>query len=611
MHNPWHPDGNRCYYRLMFAPFLSFFLRGGASPVVVIPTTDAYVEYGYVEAAYVTIGAPLVPAISSGTFTFAQAPTSAETFDPVALSQASTATLGLTGIRHNLLMTRSDTIAGDFSRFVAQWNAMQSAGLKLCLCLFDGGSGGAGMPYPGDDANPTTAAAERTAWANIAVTGLLHLQTNYSGLLAAAELWNEPDGGWPVPADKLVLLAAALRTAMRAQPALNNIPLVAPATVTGEGTYWQTLIANGLMNHVDWVSHHMYSEPHVLERRIANLRAKLPDPDPPIFISEFGGNQTTPINKAYEVAATLTMLRALNVYAGSHFTLKDYGTVSPPTGFPDHGLLNSDGSIGDQGRAWRTWHQTVGGSATYVGRDSLPSNVQCRHFTVGSTHVRVVWASAGTPSISISGTYTAKDVFGTTITAGATQVLGLAPIYLTGNVTVTFTTTPPQETLLTDPQTDFATTQGQNGWTYQSLSGSTYTDAVADQVNDQWTIAGSNFWQIGPTTGHPAAGGVAAVRKWTVPAGVTRVRVTGTWARTSPGGDGSDVSLRLNTTVRFRRAALLGATATITQIFDVATGNVLEFRVAPGPGTDITNDNTVLRVQVYATSAATNSPDIA
>ena len=48
------------------------------------------------------------------------------------------------------------------------------------------------------------------------------------------------------------------------------------------------------MEYADWASHHMYTDPHVLERRIANLRVKLPDPDAPIFISEFGMPTTPP-----------------------------------------------------------------------------------------------------------------------------------------------------------------------------------------------------------------------------------------------------------------------------------------------------------------------------
>ena len=163
--------------------------------------------------------------IAPGTLTFAQAPTDADTFDPVVITQASSAALGITGIRHNM------PIGGVVSRCAAQWTAMRTAGLKLYLCLFDGGAGGT---YPGDDPNTATAATERTTWANGVVTVMLHLQSVYPGLLAAAEVWNEPDGSWPIPADKFVLLVEAVHSAMRAQPALANIPLVAPATVAGE-----------------------------------------------------------------------------------------------------------------------------------------------------------------------------------------------------------------------------------------------------------------------------------------------------------------------------------------------------------------------------------------
>ena len=63
------------------------------------------------------------------------------------------------------------------------------------------------------------------------------------------------------PGRQMCLLAAELRTKMNAQPKLAGVPLAAPATVTGEGTYWQTLVTNQLLTHVNWVSHHMYARP--------------------------------------------------------------------------------------------------------------------------------------------------------------------------------------------------------------------------------------------------------------------------------------------------------------------------------------------------------------
>ena len=512
---------------MFLTTFLPFMLRGSASAVVIAPPADpAYVEFGYIESGYVEFTSS-PPVLAAGTFTFAQAPTDADTFAPAVLTQATSAALGITGIRHNLHVTASTTDINNnnFDRWDAQWTAMQSAGLKLYLCLFDGGPGGAGMVYPGDDANSVTAAAERTAWANPAVAAMVHLQDTYPGLLAAVELWNEPDGQWPVPADRLCLLAAELRTKMNAQPKLAGVPLAAPATVTGEGTYWQTLVANQLLTHVNWVSHHMYSDPHMLERRVTNLRTRLAPATPPIFVSEFGANLTA---DAPVLAGTLTMLKALGIHAGSHFTLQDYGTA-----FADRGLLNSTGLIGEQGTVWKTWHGTIGVAATFGARETIGSlsNVRCYRFTRSGATIRVVWASLGTPSISVTGTHTAKDAFGVTITPAATYTLGPSPspIYLTGTVTVAPAAR--QETLLAYPEIDFSsTTQGLNGWQYQSYNGTAYTDAVADAVNDRWTIPTSGVWQITPTIGHPAptAAGGAAVRKWTVPGGVTRVRVTGT-----------------------------------------------------------------------------------
>ena len=220
--------------------------------------------------------------------------------------------------------------------------------------------------------------------------------------------------------------------------------------------------------------------------------------------------------------------------------------------------------------------------------------------------------------VSITGTHTVKNASGTTLTSATTRTLGPEPIYLTGTVTVA--PAAGQEVLLAYPEIDFALNQTTNGWTYRSLSGSTYTNATVDDPANDWMLTGNAFWQLGPTTAHPAVVGgvpVAAVRRWTVPSGITRVRVAGTWAR-GPGGDGSGVTLLHDSavnTIRFQRAALLGtpgATATVTmdQVFDVVPGDVLEFRVDPGPGTDITGDSTVLRALIYSTTAAETAPDV-
>ena len=47
------------------------------------------------------------------------------------------------------------------------------------------------------------------------------------------------------------------------------------------------------------------------------------------------------------------------------------------------------------------------------------------------------------------------------------------------------------------------------------------------------------------------------------------------------------------------------------QVFDVVAGAVIEFRVGPGPGTNVSSDSTALRALIYSTTAAETGVDIA
>ena len=342
----------------------------------------------------------------------------------------------------------------------------------------------------------------------------------------------------------------------------------------------------------------------MLERRVANLRTRLAPATPPIFVSEFGANLTT---EAHVLAGTLTMLKALGIHAASHFTLQDYGTA-----FADRGLLNSTGLIGEQGTVWKIWHQTVGIAAAFGARETIGSlsNVRCYRFTRQRCDDP---GDLGEPGDAVDQRH--RHPHGQGCLRGHDHcqrprtpwVLAVADLYRPDQP-VTVAPAASQETLLAYPEIDFSTTQGLNGWTYQSFTGSTYTNAQADAVNDRWTIPTSGVWLITPTIGHPtSAGATAAVRKWTVPAGVTRVRVTGTWAR-GAGGDGSDVTLLHNRhhTIRFRRAVLLQCDRDHQP--DFQRGGWRHARVPGRAGTRHQRhfDTTVLHALIYSTTAAVN-----
>ena len=539
-----------------------------------------------------------------GSLKAAQAPIDGRYFSSDVINDIVASDVGVVAIRHNALLDSPPTKGPwDWSGYDAQWRAMQAAGLKLYLTFFDGAPGAAA--YPGDDADPGRAATERVEWAAQAADGVGYLEANYPGLLVAVEVWNEPDGSWPVPAADYVPLIAAVRGAIRANPAFDHIPICGPATVLSPGAYWQVLVDEGIADEIDWVSHHIYSPPHVIEDRLAALRTKLEQIGArklPIMISEYGGEGAS---SAYEIASNLTALRASGVRGGSYFTLRNYPT------FPHAGLLETDGSLARHGRVWRTWHRIVGENAAYLGRASdLPFTIQCHHFRVVNQDVRVVWASAGTPAIDISGHYIAMNHEGAPIEAALSQTLVEEPIYLIGDVAVELA--PGQDVLVAGNQEQFSLVQGQDGWTYQWLLDGMYTHAEADRTSGTWIRPGSRFWSIGPNNMHPASISgktIYAVRKWNVPDGVGRIRLMGTWSRSSEKGDGSELAILHNSVFKSREMVLSGEIS-FEHTFNVVKGDVVEFRAGTGPSAETSYDNTSLNAFVYSTGRHPDEPDL-
>jgi hypothetical protein len=91
--------------------------------------------------------------------------------------------------------------------------------------------------------------------------------------------------------------------------------------------------------------------------------------------------------------------------------------------------------------------------------------------------------------------------------------------------------------------TDFSGTQGANNWSYQQLSGSTYSNL--SWGSSSWSGTGGLY--IDSTKQHPGTGH-DAVRKWTAPSAAT-VSVSGQVYKTDTGGgDGVVVSIRKNGT---------------------------------------------------------------
>ena len=219
-----------------------------------------------------------------------------------------------------------------------------------------------------------------------------------------------------------------------------------------------------------------------------------------------------------------------------------------------------------------------------------------------------------------AGAYTAQDANGAPVTPDGNHTLTVSPIYLLGNVIVSMSAG--QEFLLADNNEDFSATQGDNGWRYQWLIGTTYTDAVFNVGTANWQRPGATFWKIGATHQEPVVETgttkVYATRWWTVPTGVGRVHVQGTWTQrlaavatvpTCSSFAGKAASGLGPRRFSFRRSALKGATANIDQVFDVAAGDIIEFRVGPGPALDDSFDDTTLNALIYESTVAVTPVD--
>lgn len=495
-----------------------------------------------------------------------------ENWLPAVLDHAEAAGLGLEAIRFNFLRphTPNGTAAEFDARYKTALDVMQAKGLKHYLGLFDGGT-----PYAKDP-------AVFAAWA---VNALTYHTSQYPGVCVAAEIWNEPDGSWPISAADYLALARAVHQAVRANPAFDHI-LLAGAATSFDMEYWDALIAGGFLDLVDVASHHIYDAPEQIAVKIQQLREKFVaagKADMPIVISEYGGE-----SDPGKVARDLTMLKTAGVMAASYFILRDYG------GFPSAGLLTAFGALKATGAAWNEWHARIGQDATFLARDELSSAVHSYKFGHGANveNNRIMWAVANT-NVLINGAQT---------------TLTTTPIYVDGDVTVELA---PGDVLLADVTADFTLAAQYTPFVYlaRPITGGADIEMKPNVAANRWELPDS-YCTLASVQSHPSVE-AKAVRRFVVPTGVSRIKITGGVRRSQTGGDGTDVWILHGVTERFRRLALdrLATSTPILQVFDVLPGEVIDMAVGPNTTADFDAVawNNVL---IYSTTDAVTEPDL-
>lgn len=501
-----------------------------------------------------------------------------EGWDPAILDSANTTDIDPAFVRFNFLRPHTENKTGgvfngtyDFTVYAPALTKMKALGQKHTMTLFYGSD-----VWDGDF----------SGFANWAVAAALYEITNFSGVLVALEIWNEPDGTWPVSATNYVTMAATIKASVRAQPALNNILIIGAATFNATDlTYWNTLLAGGILGSLDQISFHGYGPPELLISQLPGLQSAIADNSKQFYISEWGGYTSANVNK--ETARRLSVMKFLGIAGATYFPLRDYASA------PDGGLLTSTGTIKPQGSAWLEWHTNIGDSATYVGQDTLNAVSYSFIFNKAGTTVRHLWAVNNTRVL---------------INGGATT-LTPTPIYVTGSATVVLD--PAGDQILADLSRNFST--GGQDQPFHFLSRNNDDTGETDMsvaASDTWSITGntscrtaSNF--AGFIIMDPN-GASKAVMRWVVPAGVSRIKIVGTAQRAQFGGDGTLARVLRNVTTLFAQTLTTTTGAAFNRVINVTPGDKIDFESGSG-GTDASFDEMFfINTIVYSTTDPVN-----
>jgi len=477
-----------------------------------------------------------------------------EGWSPAVLDGAQAAGVNPTFVRFNFLRRASTEPSPgryDFREYAPALDRMHALGTRHTMTLFYGST-----PWDGDFVG-------FAAWA---VAAALWEEQTHPGTLAIMEIWNEPDGSWPVPAGEYVLMAKAVHDAVRAHRELDHIQLAGAATYAADMHYWRTLIAGGLLDYIDVVSSHCYLAPEYLLVDLPPLKAAIAatpgSSHKPIYISEWGAYGTEP----ERIGRRLSIMKAMGVRAAAYFPLRDYPL------FPTQGLLTSAGGAKEQASVWKEWHERIGDDAVYVGRDNLNSVAYSYVFRKNGATIRHMWATNDT------------DI----VIDGSPVTLTIVPRYVEGKVKVALADK--GNTLLADLIANFSLQQGKP-FTYLSRLNDDTREAELVPETDRWKHP-TDEWCICYANGHQHPGTAnKSVRRWLAPSNM-RVRVQGSVRRSASGGDGTFVRILHNKWPRFARTPLFysDSAATFDIEFNILKNDYIDFEVGSG-GSDNSFDD--------------------
>jgi hypothetical protein len=208
-------------------------------------------------------------------------------------------------------------------------------------------------------------------------------------------------------------------------------------------------------------------------------------------------------------------------------------------------------------------------------------------------------------AFAASGVTGVTDMLGRSLGSAGQLRLSDSPIYVTGEVQGF---PKPSEQVIADSRREFAGVQGQNGWSYGYVRGegagfTPLTVFGSDDWRADWR-GDLPFLALTAKEQHPSVQDgvpVGAVRRWQSDRAGT-VRITGSFAVGTEGGDGIGVTVAVNGQRRLR--TLLGGSGgtPMTERFDfvekVEPGTTIDFAVDPGPAANIDHDAATVSVTI-------------
>jgi len=465
-----------------------------------------------------------------------------EGWDPGILDSAVSAGIRPSFVRMSFLRPKTEPSQGayDFTSYAPALAKMHALGLRHTMTLFYGAT-----PWDGDF----------TGFANYAVAAARYEEANFPGTLALLEIWNEPDGSWPVSSTDCVRMAEAIHDAVRVDSSLNKIPIAGCASAWVDIDYWHRLIHGGILKFIDVVSVHSYNSPEGLLAVIPTLQTMMGANQKPIYVSEWGAESTHP----EKIPRRLSVMKAMGVLAGAYFPLRDYPL------FSTEGLLTSGGGTKSQCKYWAEWVKRIGDDAAFVKRDMLNSHVFSYEFLKYGASVRHMWATEPT-SVLIDG---------------ARTTLTTRPIYMDSATSIVLD--PANDALLADLLWDFTLAAQAQPFTFLSRNNDDSAETEMIPYLDRWIREGTTFCYIKNTGAIQPEIAFKCVQRWLAPSNMN-IRVKGSVWRAQAPGDGTHVRILHNTAVRFSRRPLTKADGVVRfdLTFSILAGDRVDFEVGSG-----------------------------